>query len=176
LMFDEDRPKRSWRDIDRKKDQSSHVSSDLTKKGRSRAKTATSSYKGMLDNFFEGGKAPEHVRGQLEKIEGTKKGGRRQKMLKAVRDAIGSKEVEKAVDAWISKYEDFPPDLDFLLQVLLHQDEELVRDAISRIDEMIGGRMLKRKELLIERLRRIDSLSDEDETRLRAQALRRKLR
>ena len=174
-MFDDDAPKRSWRDIDRKKDESKHVSKDMKRAGGTRARTAASGYKWMLENFFEGGKAPEHVKKQLEKMEKPKGGQKRQKMLKAVKDAISSRDVEEAIDAYLSRYENMPADMDFLLQVLLHSDEDMVRDAIQQIDEIINRRLIKRKDLLMERLRRIDNLCDEDETRTSAQSLRRKL-
>ena len=64
--YDDDRPKRSWREIDKNKDRSQHRKEDrapMSSFKQARADSASKVYKSKLDNFFDGdGKAPEHVR------------------------------------------------------------------------------------------------------------------
>jgi len=172
---DDDRPKPSWRDIDRRKDKSKHVVNETEKRQGRGTQRAASGYKSMLDNFFEGGKAPAHVRHQLEKLSPAGQESEIPSLARAVRQAVGSREVASAVDALLNASGDLPDDWDVLIQVLLHPDEERVRDAMARIDRLLNRRMPKRKDLLQERLRRLETLAEEEETKEAARALSRRL-
>ena len=172
---DEDRPKPSWRDIDRRRDQSRHLSGEALKRESPRAQRAASGYKATLDNFFEGGKAPAHVRPQLEKLDSGRSTSDLPLLTRAVRQAIGPREVEAAVNELLEHSRELPDDVDLLVQVLLHPDEEIVRDALARLDDLIARRMPKRKDLLLERLRRLETLAEEPQTIASAKALARRL-
>jgi hypothetical protein len=175
---DGDRP--SWRDIDRKKDSSSHIDkNDPYKKQRRGGRSADPSkgYRTALDTLFEGGAVPEKYQGLAKARESLQKsdGSPRQAALKKIREAFGRAEVEAAVKAYLAVDPELPHDADALLSVLLHPDEGLVRRAIAALDEMHQERPLKRQDLLRQRLRQIEDLAEESKTAEAAEAFRRKL-
>lgn len=175
---DRDRDRRSWRDVDRKKDKSSHIDGgDPYKKSKRGARTdgRSKSYKAALDTLFDGGALPE----RYEKLSKTREslakgpGSERQAALKVLRDAFGRSEIVKAFKTWMEIDGEMPRDPDALLSILQHPDEESVRNAIGVLKELSSERPLKRAELLKQRLRQIESLAEEDETQQAASELRR---
>lgn len=174
---DGDRP--SWRDIDRRKDSSSHIDRNdpYKKQRRGHGGDTSKNYKAALDNFFDGGTLPERYQ-KLTKARDTLKkdgGSPRQAALKELRSAIGRSDVEKALKAYFAVDDALPRDPDALLNVLLHSDEALVRDAIELLGSLVEERPIKRQELLRQRLRQIEDLAEEDRTASAAESLRRKL-
>lgn len=175
---DRDSDRRSWRDIDRKKDGSSHIDkSDPYKKGKRGARTEgrSKSYRSALDSFFDGGALPERYQKLSKSREALDKGpgSQRQTALRGLRDAVGRSEIIKAFKEWKEVDGEMPRDADALLSILQHPDEMSVRDAIAILKELVSERPLKRAELLKQRLRQIESLAEEDETQQAASELRR---
>ncbi len=176
---DEDRPRRSWREIDRKKDGSVHVDrADPYKKKKTGARVdgRSKSYRSALDTFFDGGSLPE----RFEKLGDTKeklkgKGSKRQKALRELKEAVATSDVKKALAVYLKTDSELPRDVDALLNVLQHPDEGLVQRAIEMLDEMSNERPLKRVELLRQRLRRVEDLAEESETVEMAADFRRKI-
>lgn len=177
---DDGRPRRSWREIDRKKDGSAHIDqSDPYKKSKRGARVdgRSKSYRSALDTFFDGGSVPE----RFEKLQETKgklkggKGSKRQKALRDLKDAVGTSDVKITLASYLKVDPELPRDMDALMNVLQHPDEGLVQRAISLLDEIISERSLPRKELLKQRLRRVEDLAEETDTAEMASELRRKL-
>ncbi len=179
--YDSDKPKRSWRDIDRQKDSSAHRAPDKTRMNpfkQARADSASKVYKSKLDAFFEGdGTAPEHVREKLSRISETSEEGKaRAKALKAIKDAVTSSALDKAFGAYLKKW-DMPPDYDILSQALNCGDDEYVGQALDMIEEMFASnRTPKRVQLLEQRLRKVKSLSEEPDQQEKAEGLLKTLR
>jgi hypothetical protein len=175
---DRDRDRRSWREIDRKKDKSSHIDrSDPYKKSKRGARTdgRSKSYKAALDSFFDGGALPERYQ-KLSKTRDAIAGGpgsERQAALKNLRDAVGQSEIIKAFKVWMEVDGEMPRDVEALLSILQHPDEVSLRDAIATLKELAAERPLKRAELLRQRLKKIETLADEKETQKAAAELRR---
>lgn len=171
--YDDDRPKRSWREVDRNKDRSKHRQPDrpqMSQKKKVRADSASKVYKSKLDAFFEGdGKAPTHAKEKLEAIKETSAGGKeRTDALKAIKDATTSSAADKAVAAYLDKWE-LPPDYDVLSQVLTCSDEEYVMTAMEMLATMLNDkRVPRRTQVLEQRLRRVKTLSDDPELADRA--------
>ena len=175
---DRDRP--SWREIDRKKDASHHIdTTDPYKKSKRGARTEgrSKSYKSALDNFFDGGALPE----RFQKLSNTREklakgpGSKRQATLKKLRDAISSREIEEAVEELLEMDGELPRDPDALIAVLGHPEEDVQRDAIRLLEKLHQERPLKRKDLVKQRLRRIEDLSEDSETIELAASLNKKL-
>lgn len=177
---DDDRPRRSWRDIDRKKDGSVHIDrSDPYRKSKKGARTdgRSKSYRSALDKFFEGGDLPDRYQ-KLSNVKDNLKqsgGSPRQKAIRKLREAVGRFEVKDALTAYLEIDPELPQDVDALLAVLQHPDEGQVQRALALLDEMSRTRDLPRKELLRQRLRQVEDLSEERETIEMAAELRRKL-
>jgi len=176
-----DRPKRSWREIDRKKDSSKHRQEDrptMPKHKKVRAESASKVYKSKLDAFFEGdGKAPDHVKGKLDSLESSSKEGKaRANALKAVRDAGTSSQANKAVAAYKKKWA-LPPDYDILAQVLTCSDEDYLDEAMEMLEEMFEAKRVPRRAAILEqRLRRVKTLAEEPDLQEKADSLIKALR
>ena len=176
-----DRPKRSWREIDKMKDGSAHRQPDkkpLPAHKKARAESASKVYKSKLDAFFDGeGKAPEHVKEKMAAVETTSKGGKeRAAALKAIKDAGTSGAADRAVEAYLEKWE-LPPDFEILNQVLQCSDESYVEQAMDMLEAMFRDkRVPKRTQVLEQRLRRVKTLIDDEDLEEKATALIRTLR
>jgi hypothetical protein len=176
-----DRPKRSWREIDKMRDGSQHRQPDrksMPAHKQARADSASKVYKAKLDAFFDGEGGPiEHVKSQLEALDGPSEGGaRRAAALKAIKDAGTSSAADAAVAAFLEEWK-LPPDYDVLTQVLTCEDEEHVELALDMIGEMLGAkRVPRRTQVLEQRLRRVKTLCDDPDLGDKAAALLRELR
>ena len=204
-MPDDDRPKKSWREIDSKRDRSqqrgpSERRDDSPfgggKKGEQRQKT----YRSQLDRLFESGGIGKLVAEQEKQKQeelAQKMGMRpappaapaadkpaaeaappadegRIKKLAAVRDAIGPDAITKAVGAYLKAYP-WPNDLDFLSAALEHRDEDIIREALTRLTTALAAGKPRRAATLAGRLRTLEELGADDEIRRQASELRRKL-
>jgi len=179
---DDDRPKRSWRDIDRKKDSSHHVDrNDPYAKGkrgpRGKPEGPTSGYKSALDKFFDGGQLPDKFKHLSAKTAKMNKGSgsKRQLALRELREAVGRADVVRATKKILDIDGELPEDAEVLLAVLQHPDEDILRDALELLGKMHHERPLKRSELLKQRVRKVEDLAEEPETAKMAAQLRREL-
>ncbi|MCP4605016.1 MAG: hypothetical protein GY847_31590 [Proteobacteria bacterium] len=179
--YDDDRPKRSWREIDRKKDSSKHRKEDrqsIAPHAKVRAASASKVYKSKLDAFFDGeGKAPAHVKEKLAALDSTSQEGKeRASALKTIKDAGTSSAADKAVTTYLKKWE-LPPDFDILAQVLTCSDEDYVKTALEMLEEMFAEKRVPRSPKIVEqRLRRVKNLSDDPDLAEKAGELMRTLR
>lgn len=179
--FDEDKPKRSWRDIDRNKDRSKHRQPDrpaVSPKNKVRADSASKVYKSQLDAFFEGkAKAPEHVKEKLIAIaETTPESKERLEGLRAIKEAVTSSAADAAVAAYLLAWE-LPPDFDVISQVLVCANEDHVRLALETLGALLADKRVPRHtQLLEQRLRRVKTLSDDPELAKTADDLIKKIR
>ena len=181
MTQDYDKPKRSWREIDRQKDSSAHRDPHQPKMNpfkQARADSASKVYKSKLDAFFDGdGTAPEHVRQKLSEIEETSEEGKaRAKALKAIKNSSTSSALDKAFHAYLKKWE-LPPDYDILSQALNCSEERYVGMALEQIEMLLAqNRVPKRVQLLEQRLRKVKSLSDDPDQQAKAASLLKTLR
>ena len=179
--YDSDKPKRSWRDIDRNKDKSAHRKEDrppMNPFKQARADSASKVYKSKLDSFFEGdAKAPAPVREKLAKITDTSEEGKaRNKAIKAIKDAATSSALDKAFAAFLKDWE-MPPDYDVLSQALNCGDEEYVGAALDMLEEMFKEKRVPRQaQLLEQRLRKVKTLAEEPDLQDKASKLMKDLR
>jgi len=179
--YNDDRPKRSWREIDKNKDSSAHRKPDkatMPAHKKARAESASKTYKSQLDAFFEGdGKAPKHVKEKLSSLQPKSEDSKKRlKALQNIRDANTSSAADKAVRAYLKKWE-LPPDFEILAQVLTCSDEEYVGGAMEILREMFAERRgPKRTQVLEQRLRRVKTLCDDPDLQEQAEELIKTLR
>jgi hypothetical protein len=179
--YDSDRPKKSWRELDKQKDRSLHRREErpaLSPKTQVRADSASKVYKSQLDRFFEGdGAAPAQVKSKLAAIEDVSTEGiARKAAAQKVKDAATSSAKRAAVAEYLGQWE-LPPDHDLLVEVLACDDDEYLMAALKLIDELLSAnRPPRRTTTLEQRLKRIVTLSEEPAVQSLAKELVKKLR
>jgi hypothetical protein len=164
---DRERPKKSWREVDRMRDKSAHRKRDKEREPPpGRRRTGYSRYKSSLDRLFDGGAGSEKLKKLVrEKIgDGDLGGAERQQALRAIRDAGTGKELRKAVAAFREQWE-MPGDFEILTRVLeLHEDDVLL-DALQALDALLDHERPRRTSTMQLHLQRIADETDEDEIR-----------
>jgi hypothetical protein len=177
----DDKPKKSWRELDRNKDRSSHRAPDRPQMNpfrQARADSASKAYKSKLDAFFDGdASAPAVVKDKLSQIQDTSQEGKaRSAALKAIKDAAVSSALDAAFDAYLKKWE-LPFDYDILSQALNCGDESHVSAALDMLEKMFEDkRVPKHVQLLEQRLRRVKTLAEDPDMQDKAAALMKTLR
>ncbi len=186
--MERDRPKKSWRDIDRSRDRSVHRREAEERARRqqetARANAAQREYRNALEALF----APKTEEAQPAPLPKTAarivlppapntdpKHAERRRLLAKLASAAGPASISRIADDFFAQGFDLPDDQEIYLQMLEHVDEARVRDAIGALTRLLAGELPKRKPVLEQRLRRIEEHAEEPETREAATALRRLL-
>ena len=148
--------RRSWRDIDRKKDQSDHRKDEGGGRGRApRVESATAAYKRKLDAFFDEGVVQEHLKDKLGAVAKEGPSGR-QKLIREIRGAKNNRALEKAVDQLLAEY-GMPDDMELLLRVLEHSKDAVLLEVLVKVEAYLEtGQVLPRKNLFVERLKGLE--------------------
>lgn len=175
-----DKSKRSWREIDQRKDQSAHRKEERSSANpfaQARSNNASKLYRSQLDNFFNGeGKAPDAVVEKFAELDDSKEGLQRKAAAKEIADAKSSVAKTRAVEAYLKQWK-LPPDYAVLSEVLACSDEDLQELALDEISKMFdANRAPKRKSILEQRLKSIVSLGDDEDIQDKAQKLLKRLR
>jgi len=172
-----DRP--SWRDRDRRNDQSQHRRGERPGGGRGgpRVESATAAYKRKLDKFFDEGVVPEHLKDKLPAAGGVDEGpSERQQFIRTIRKAKTGRELEKAVDALRRDF-GLPEDMEILLRVLEHSKDPVLLDALGLIEAHIdSGQQVPKKKLFAQRLAGLEYSSFDPRVQRKAVSLARRLR
>lgn len=132
----DDRPRKSWRDIDKMRDKSRHRDDRDGPVGLGpRGQRSQKSYRAALDRLFESGRIGELVD---QKSPGSEKPSRenRIKLMRQVRDAVGRDEVTRAVDRLVDAF-GLPDDWDVLVRVLEHREAPRQLQAMERMDALL---------------------------------------
>lgn len=170
----DDRPKKSWRELDRQRDKSGGSSG-----GRKRdpeawnrekiSKTAAySKYKSNLDKLFQPGGAdlPESMKAKLgPQTEESKE-------KRELTDALKNDPSEKTLRAYLDKDLPLPEDARLLMGLLDVRDEALVRPVLDALLEIVEGGKKPNRMLLIQRLEALKNWAEDDETLELAQMVR----
>lgn len=174
-----DKPKKSWRDIDRARGRSAHTSSDRPDHARERLERSQAyrEYKSNLDKFFTGGvgAAPEGLRGILDP-SGEKSA--RAQAIEEIQKASAEDRRRWAdlVKAFVDEHE-LPPDPYLLTEFLGHPKESVATKALARLEELAEDDALtKVPASLDQQLRSLELTCDDDDLRESARAFRERLR
>lgn len=169
----EDRPKKSWRDVDRSKDRSAHRREERPAGSPQKRERTQKTYRAALDRLF--------TQGGLGKIlptdgEGTPESGpNRIRLLVDIRGAAEPDEITRAIDAFVRAFGDLPDEVDLWAQAAWHDDIEIVRTALSKLPALLASQPLKRTRALVGRLRYLEDLAEDPEMRRQAAELRRRI-
>ena len=168
-MSDE-RPKRSWRDIDRGRDKSAHrVDPRPEGPAGPRRERSQKSYRAALDRAFDSGAI-----GKLLGSEPRTEGESRAKQLAAIRDAGTPDDLCGAVDRALADGP-LPDDAEIWARVAEHRDMDRVREALSHLAALLDAQPLKRSRALKARLRYLEEIAEDEGIRKEAAALRARL-
>jgi hypothetical protein len=99
----------------------------------------------------------------------------RERLVDALLAADGAEPVRRAVNALELAGHAVPRQQDALLRMLQHPDERRVRTAIDLLAALFDAEAPARRTVLEARLRRLEELADDVETRDAATALRRRM-
>ena len=180
MARDYDKPKRSWREVDQRKDQSAHRREDrpgMNPMKQARANNASKLYKSQLDSFFDGdGKVPKGLKDKFAALENSEEGAARKEAAQKIINAKSSAAKTKEVKAYLEKWA-LPPDYGLLAEVLACNDEELQEQALDEIGSLFDdNRVPKRTSILEQRLKSLLSLADDEDIEEKAQKLLKRLR
>lgn len=163
-MSDDDRPKKSWRELDRKRDQSSHRGGGSEERGPSSMREnsrAYRSYKSQLDQMWQGGALPEALQDKLPAGTGGS-ANKKKELLEALRGAVKSRDVFKALKAYREVF-GFPQDEDALAKLVDLDDDAVVLEALQTIDALHQEGRLKRSTSFKARLKTVKMTCDSPE-------------
>ncbi len=180
-----DRERKTWREIDRNRSSSFRSPETLERyEQSSKQNAAAKEYRAALEALFQkkpdaADKSEQGVAAvKIPRVVGQSADGevgpsRRQDLLRRIGNAQGSRAISDAVDAFLAAGHELPEDQELHLQILEHRDEGRVRASLERLEHLLAGQLPKRKPVLVQRLRRLEEVSEERETRDAAAKLRR---
>jgi hypothetical protein len=176
-VTDDEKPKRtkSWREIDKMRDRSGG-SPRRNDRERERFENSTgyTKYKTNLDRLFSGGGAtlPEHLREKTDPTGAIAEKDEERKKLYAIED---SKAFYAAASEFLKK-NDLPDDPRILDRLLMHPDEEILEQALGRLEALHRAGTLKVPPALTQRLASVEIDSGDPKIRKRAAELRKAIR
>lgn len=177
---DDERPRKSWREIDRMRDRSRHTPgsgrSDRAQERLERSH-AYRQYKSNLDKFFEGGlaDAPDGLKGLLDP-SGEKSA--RARAIEEIQKASAEdrRKWAELVKAFVEEHE-LPPDPYLLTEFLGHPRERVASKALAKLRELFDEERIKKvPPSLDQQLRSLELTADDEELREAARSFREKLR
>jgi hypothetical protein len=171
----DDRPKRSWSEIDKMRDgkRSSSRSSDGGGNRSQLERSGTySRYKSAADKFFSGELIPDALR---EKVDPTGEGKARQDALKKLKDADDFKQFVQLAKEYVAAH-GMPEDPYLLDRLLSHPSDDIVLKALNRITELVAAGEFKVPKSLGQRLKSLELSSDSPDVQDTAKALEKELK
>ncbi len=100
----------------------------------------------------------------------------REKLLSRLIKSEGRSATTRAANDYRSAGFEFPTEQAVQLSLLEHFDEEIVRQAITALAELIDAEAVLKRPVLEQRLKRLEDTAEEEATRAAASELRRTLR
>jgi hypothetical protein len=173
----DDKPKRtkSWSEIDKGRDKGSARKSEDRSRENFEKTTGYTKYKANLDRLFSGGvELPEHLRDKL----GDGAGGAEAEAEAEARKQLFAIEDTKLFNAAASEYlknHPLPSDPRLLDRLLSHPDEDVLDQALARLEELQKAGTLKAPPALKARLSSVELDSGTPSVRRRAAGLRKAL-
>ncbi|MBW2056295.1 MAG: hypothetical protein JRH07_10390 [Deltaproteobacteria bacterium] len=146
--YDEDRP--SWREIDRRRDRSSHVSRERseTRQKASRSSWLQKQYRKEAERLFMGKKGTDKHKDDH----------------RAIYESYGSPRFGEAVNTYIEEY-GLPDDWSTLFLLLDYDEPSVVRRAIEALRKQYGGRTALEKQGLRSKLEILAMTARDEELR-----------
>lgn len=176
-MSDDDRPKKSWRELDRKRDQSSHrreSTSDVRGSALRENSREYRAYKSQLDKMFSGGGLPKALEEKLADSGAGSSAKKKKELLDALKAAVKPREVRAALKAYRDEH-GFPEDEEALAKLVDLDDEKVVLEAMQTLERLHEEGRLKRGRSFKARLKTVRMTIDEPRVLRLADELLKKL-
>jgi hypothetical protein len=152
MSDDDERPRKSWRDIDKMRDHSAHRKDERAPAAeRKSGRGSQKSYRAALDRLFETGKIAELV--EQKTGVAAEEGESRIKLLGRIEKAIDRDSICREVDAYLAQFNELPEDLEILGKILEHRDPELQRRAMEVISRLLEREQPKRRRTMVAQLK-----------------------
>jgi hypothetical protein len=156
---DDDKPKRSWSEIDKMRDRSTHrrepgAGGGGGGRGRNLENTqAYRSYKTQLNKLFDGGGLPEALKSKLEEKGVGLEAKRKKELASALSSALAPAAIRTALAAYRAEVGAFPDEEEALGKLLELEDVPVLLETIATLDRLHGEGTLKRGASLKARLK-----------------------
>lgn len=172
----EERQRKSWRELDKQRDKSSHrserPSTSNQERGARPESQAYRSYKSQLNKLFDGGAVPDALK---EKMDTAKDSKAHKAALDAISTAKTARAKTKALHAFRAEH-GFPRDEAVLTQLLDLDDEpEIVAEALRTLEALVDEGHIKRARSLRVRVDAAKMMVDDDDVFEVASRLMKKL-
>lgn len=165
----DDRPKKSWREIDRAREKGSTRRDPEERQKEKAGKTAAyAKYKSQLDKLFTPGGAalPEALKAQLGPASPAHEERRR------LMDALKSSPSRDTLRAYLDAGHPLPEDPRLLTHLLDIRDEPLLRKVLEALRGLVASGKAPSRMLLLQRLQALENFAEEQETLELARAVR----
>lgn len=141
---DDDRPKRSWREIDAGRNKSAHHSGGARDKPDRMANSqAYRNYKTQLNKLFDGAtELPDALKEKLQDSTMVAAAQEKKAASSALESALSPRKLRKAFKAYRAAY-GFPDDPVLLNKLLESDDEDLLLETMEVIDRLFTAGELK---------------------------------
>ena len=161
--YDNRNKTKSWREIDKQKEKgrSGHSDRDSKKDEKRAHSTVYKNYKKDLDSIFSGGDVPDYLKAELPASSPESEG--QLKLLGAIRRSQTDGELDKAINAYLKKRDDFPDDLDLLLRVIDYSDESVQLKVAKALDRISKIQPIEHKQQFILKLDAISMMGEDDD-------------
>lgn len=164
-MSDEDRRRKSWREIDRQRERSTHRKEDRPEPAAKRTGPKSQhAYRAALDKLFETGKIADLVE---QKAPGTAissgEGENRIKLLAKIRDALDRDTIVATIDSYLQRFNELPEDMEILGKALEHRSASVQKEAMEKINHLLDREQPKRSRAMLGQLKIIRDVGDDRE-------------
>ena len=155
------RPRRSWREIDRGRDLGGRRPGPAPTNQGTLKGGAAKRYRSQLDRIFAGGGLPDEIKRQAPSLEGLQ-ASEAQLQVEAVLKASDPVELARAVDALLA-VQPMPSDPELLVKILAHPKGTHARQALEQLLEVLESGRPPNARLLKTRLSTLKLLVDDDD-------------
>ncbi len=168
----DDRPKKSWRELDKQRDKSGgggrRRDPEAWNRERISKTAAYSKYKSNLDALFKPGGAelPESMRATLGPAT------EESKEKRELTEALKKDPSKKTLEAYLEKELPLPDDARLLMSLLDVRDEALLKPVLEKLLDIVEDGKKPNRMLLIQRLEALKNWADAPETIELAQMIR----
>ena len=174
---DDDRPKKSWSEIDAARNKSAHHGGGGgSKPDRMANSQAYRSYKTQLNKLFDGGaELPDALKEKLQDSGMVEAAKAKKAATEKVMEAMSPRKLRKAFKAYRAEY-GFPEEPSMLNKLLESDDEDLLVEVMETVDRLFAADELKVGPALKARIKSAMILVDAPEVQTLGNALLKKLR
>ena len=161
MSGDDDRPKKSFSELDKMRQNKRHGGQDSRGPGKLERTQAYKNYKTQLNKLFDGtGELPEALKSKLEDAGVAEAAKERQEAAQKVLEALSPRKLRKAFKAYRADY-GFPDDEPMLNKLLESDDEDLLVEVLETMDRLLSEGLFKGGPALKARIQSAQILVDD---------------